>query len=99
MASREKIYVPAPSAAGRKEGPDFGNSERQVHRRAGNGKLGKTREESGEKKRGGTKRRKKVEKKESGGKEEPVESSSPWGWPAVGGQLGLAAVFLLHSLS
>jgi hypothetical protein len=30
---------------------------------------------------------------------EPVESSSPLGWPAGGGQLGLAAVSLFHSLS
>jgi hypothetical protein len=29
----------------------------------------------------------------------PVESSSPLEWPAVGGQLGLAAVSLLYSLS
>jgi hypothetical protein len=29
----------------------------------------------------------------------PVESGSPLGWPAVGGQLGLAVVSLLHSLS
>jgi hypothetical protein len=29
----------------------------------------------------------------------PVESSSPLGWPAGGGQLGLAAVSLLDSQS
>jgi hypothetical protein len=29
----------------------------------------------------------------------PVESSSPLEWPARGGQLGLAAVSLLYSLS
>jgi hypothetical protein len=46
--AREKIYVPSPSAAGRKEGPDFGNLERQVRRRARIGKLGKTRVERGE---------------------------------------------------
>jgi hypothetical protein len=41
ITTREKIYVPSPSAAGRKEGPDFGNSERQVRCGAGSGKLGK----------------------------------------------------------
>jgi hypothetical protein len=30
---------------------------------------------------------------------EPVESSSPLGWPDGGGQQGLAAVSFLHSLS
>jgi hypothetical protein len=63
---REKIYVPSPSAAGRKEGPDFGNSERQVHRGARSGKLGKTREERGEKKRLGE--NKKEEKRGEKGK-------------------------------
>jgi hypothetical protein len=29
----------------------------------------------------------------------PVERGSPLGWPAGGGQLGLAAVSFLHSLS
>jgi hypothetical protein len=58
------------------------------------------REKKEEKKRGGgNEREKKEEKKEREGKEEPVESSSPLEWPAVGGQLGLAAVSFLHSLS